>query len=65
VSRAYGRPLPRDEEEVPREGVRVTRAVRRARGVGGSTHVWLARTKTFEAREERSGLLFDVAEKSR
>lgn len=49
------------EEELPRPGLRLTRMVNRSRWTDGSTHVWIARRKTFEGREERSGLLFDVA----
>ena len=49
------------EEELPRTGLRVARTVNRARWVDGSTYVWIAREKRLEGREERSGLLFDVA----
>jgi hypothetical protein len=52
------------EEEVPREGVRVARVIQRARWADGSTHLWMRRTKTVETREERSGLLFDVVERT-
>jgi hypothetical protein len=50
------------EEEVPREGVRVTRAYRYARWSDGSTHLWLGRRKTPGVGEGSSGLRFDTAE---
>jgi hypothetical protein len=50
------------EEEVPREGARVTRAYRLARSVDGSTHLWLARSKGVGRGEGSSGLRFDALE---
>jgi hypothetical protein len=47
------------EEEVPREGVRVTRGYRLARWVDGSTFLWLARRKGIGRGEGSSGLRFD------
>jgi hypothetical protein len=57
------RELPLYEEEVPREGARVTRAYRYARWCDGSTHLWLARRKTPGIGEGSSGLRFDTAER--
>jgi hypothetical protein len=50
------------EEEVPREGVRVTRAYQLARWIDGTTHLWLARRKAVGRGEGSSGLRFDTAE---
>lgn len=50
------------EEEIPREGLRVTREVHRARGTDGSTYVWIARRKGIGRGEGSSGLRFDVAD---
>lgn len=49
------------EEEIPREGTRVIRRVRRARAVDGSTHVWVARARSTGTGEGWSGLRFDLA----
>jgi hypothetical protein len=49
------------EEEVPREGVRVSRVVCRARGSDGATYLWIARRKQIGRGEGSSGLRFDVA----
>jgi len=49
------------EEEIPREGARVVRRARRARGVDGSTHVWNARARSVGTGEGWSGLRFDLA----
>jgi hypothetical protein len=38
-------PLSLYDEEVPREGVRITRRYRLARWIDGSTHLWLARAR--------------------
>src|SRR5207245_4270599 len=38
-------PMSIREEEIPRSGVRVARALLRTRWVDGSTHVWIARRK--------------------
>ena len=51
------------EEEVPREGARVTRSYQYARWIDGSTHVWIGRRKEPGRGEGSSGLQFDVAEK--
>ena len=48
------------EEEVPREGVRVRRAWQLARGIDGATHAWVGRRKTPSGGEASSGLLFDA-----
>jgi hypothetical protein len=48
------------EEEVPREGARVTRGYRLARWVDGSTHLWLGRRKQVGRGEGSSGLRFDA-----
>jgi hypothetical protein len=50
------------EEEVPREGVRVTRGYRLARWLDGTTHLWLARRKSVGRGEGSSGLRFDSTE---
>jgi hypothetical protein len=50
------------EEEIPREGVRVTRHYQLARWHDGSTHLWLARRKKVGTGEGSSGLRFDVLE---
>jgi hypothetical protein len=47
------------DEEVPREGARVTRAAQWARWSDGSTHLWIGRTKQPGAGEGSSGLRFD------
>ncbi len=49
------------EEEVPREGRRVARRVRYARGADGRTHVWSTRTRSVGTGEGWSGLRFDLA----
>jgi len=53
------------EEELPREGTRVSRVVRRARGTDGSTQVWIARTRALGTGEGWSGLRFDLAATTR
>jgi hypothetical protein len=59
-----GRPFYLAEEALPRAGVEVTRAFRRARWTDGSTVVWLAR-KTEPGRGPGwSGLAFDVVERN-
>lgn len=50
------------EEEVPRTGMRVTRAFQCARAADGSTHLWMGRRKTPGCGEGFSGLRFDVVE---
>lgn len=58
-----GRELLLQEEEVPREGARVTRTYQYARWIDGSTHLWVGRRKEPGRGEGSSGLQFDVAEK--
>lgn len=48
------------EEEVPREGIRVTRHYQLARWMDGSTHLWVGRRKTVGRGEGSSGLQFDT-----
>ncbi|MDA0161695.1 hypothetical protein OM076_15560 [Solirubrobacter ginsenosidimutans] len=50
------------EDEVPREGARVTRAYQLARWMDGSTFLWLGRRKTVGRGEGSSGLRFDTTE---
>jgi hypothetical protein len=50
------------EEEIPREGVRVTRSYQLARWQDGSTHLWLGRRKEVGRGEGSSGLRFDTIE---
>jgi hypothetical protein len=57
---APGRALHLYEEEVPREGVRVTRAYQYTRWCDGSSHLWLARRKQIGRGEGSSGLRFDA-----
>lgn len=57
-----GRALALYEEEVPREGVRVTRSYQYTRWCDGSTHVWIGRRKQIGRGEGSSGLRFDVVE---
>jgi hypothetical protein len=47
------------EEEVPREGVRVTRSYQLARWQDGGTHLWIGRRKRIGRGEASSGLRFD------
>lgn len=47
------------EEELPREGVRVTRNYQFARWHDGSTHLWIGRRKRVGSGEGSSGLRFD------
>jgi hypothetical protein len=49
-------------EEFPREGVRLQRRYRAARGPDGSTHVWIGRLRSTGTGEGRSGLRFDYLE---
>jgi len=53
------RPLAIFEEEIPREGVRVTRSWQLARWHDGSTHLWIGRQKEIGRGEGSSGLRFD------
>jgi hypothetical protein len=50
------------DEEVPREGARVTRSYQYARWTDGSTHLWIGRRKQPGRGEGSSGLRFDVVE---
>jgi hypothetical protein len=49
-----------NDEEVPREGARVTRACQYHRWIGGSTQLWVGRQKRPGRGEGSSGLQFDV-----
>jgi hypothetical protein len=49
-------------EEVPREGVQLDRRFRYARGVDGSTYLWVARLRSTGLGEGRSGLEYDFLE---
>ncbi len=55
-------PLDIFEEEIPREGARVTRSFQYARWFDGSPLLWIGRRKTVGRGEGSSGLRFDVAE---
>jgi hypothetical protein len=50
-----------EEEEIPRAGLRVERAVYHARWIDGSTHIWVQRRRRIGAGESQSGLAFDQA----
>ena len=56
-----GEPYRIFEEEVPREGMRVTRHAVRSRWIDGSTHLWIARRKNVGTGEGSAGLRFDLA----
>jgi hypothetical protein len=56
-------PLDLYEEELPREGIRVTRAYQYTRWIDGLPLLWLGRRKQPGRGEGSSGLQFDVAEK--
>jgi hypothetical protein len=47
------------EEEVPREGIRVTRSYQFTRWIDGSSHFWVGRRKAVGRGEGSSGLRFD------
>jgi hypothetical protein len=47
------------EEEIPREGIRVTRSYQLTRWHDGSTHLWIGRRKRVGSGEGSSGLRFD------
>jgi hypothetical protein len=53
------------EEEVPREGVRVTRSYQFTRWIDGSSHLWVGRRKGVGRGEGSSGLRFDSLESTR
>ena len=48
------------EEEVPREGIRVTRSYQWARWMDGSSHLWVGRRKGVGRGEGSSSLRFDA-----
>ncbi len=50
------------EEEIPREGIRVTRHYQLARWLDGATHLWVGRRKVVGRGEGSSGLRFDTIE---
>lgn len=54
-----GQELSLFEEEVPREGLRVTRSYQFTRWLDGSSHLWLGRRKMVGRGEGSSGLRFD------
>jgi hypothetical protein len=49
-------------EELPREGVHLVRRYRHARGLDGSTALWIGRRRSTGRGEGRSGLHFDYLE---
>jgi hypothetical protein len=51
------------EEEVPREGIRVTRSYQFTRWIDGSSHLWVGRSKDVGSGEGSSGLRFDSLDK--
>jgi hypothetical protein len=57
-----GQELSLFEEEVPREGVRVTRSYQFTRWIDGSSHFWVGRRKAVGSGEGSSGLKFDSLE---
>ena len=48
------------EEELPREGLEVTRSYKMARWVNGETYVWIGRRKRVGVGEGSSGLKWDM-----
>lgn len=54
-----GQELSLFEEEVPREGARVTRSYQFTRWIDGSSHLWMGRRKGVGRGEGSSGLQFD------
>ncbi len=60
---APGRDLLLHDEEVPREGARVTRACQYHRWIDGTTQLWVGRRKQPGRGEGSSGLRFDIAER--
>jgi hypothetical protein len=52
------------EEEVPREGVRVTRSYQFTRWIDGSSHLWIGRRKGVGSGEGSGGLKFDALAES-
>jgi hypothetical protein len=57
-----GQELSLFEEEVPREGVRVTRSYQFTRWIDGSSHFWIGRRKGVGRGEGSSGLKYDSLE---
>jgi hypothetical protein len=57
-----GQDLSLFEEEVPREGVRVTRGYQFTRWIDGSSHLWIGRRKGVGRGEGSSGARFDTLE---
>ncbi|WP_141565874.1 hypothetical protein [Citricoccus sp. CH26A] len=53
-------PLTIHDEEIPREGARLTRSYQYARWSNGQTFLWMARQKSAGSRQGSSGLEFDV-----
>ena len=60
-----GKPLSLFEEEVPRNGAKVTRSWQFARWTDGSSYLWIGRRKQPGRGEGSSGLRFDVLETKR
>ena len=52
------------DEEMPREGVRVTRQFERTRWLGGSTRLWIGLRKRVGRGEGSSALRFDQADEA-
>jgi hypothetical protein len=50
------------DEEIPREGIRVTRQYQLARWLDGAMHLWVGRRKVVGRGEGSSGLKFDTTE---
>ena len=48
-------------EEVPRDGLQLTRAVLRSRWLDGSAHLWVSRRRVLGDGEAQSGLRVDSA----
>ena len=57
-----GQALSLYEEEVPREGIHVTRSYQFTRWTDGSSHLWIGRRKGAGSGEGSSGLRFDSLE---
>jgi hypothetical protein len=57
-----GPPLALYDEELPREGARLTRGYQCTRWIGGQTVLWLALRKSVGRGEGASGLRFDGIE---
>jgi hypothetical protein len=54
-----------EEEEVPRDGIELTRAFNYARDASGRGLLWIGRRKTTGRGEGASGLRFDVIRRGR